>query len=280
MRNVKTTLFLGLATTLLTTMSFMAPPRSTGAAANGLGDRTGGPVASSTCSTCHSGGSFGADFNIIIKDGAGAVVTEYIPGSVYTIEYEVTGTSGTGAAFQAVTLNSSNAQAGTFSNLQANTKVTPLNNRSYVEHSSPAALSGGSFKFIADWTAPIVGTGSVNFYGVGLVTNGNGGTSGDQASSAKSVALTEASTVGIEKNTFSELISIFPNPTNNDVALTVNDALENLTVKVFSTAGKLISTNVYSNQNSIALALGDEKGVYFVNVSQDDKEAVYRVIKQ
>lgn len=278
MKNVKTTLFLGLTATFITTLSFMAPPRSTGPASAGIGDRTGSPISSGNCSVCHSGGSFSSDLAIVIKDGLGTVVTEYLPGTVYTVEYNVTGT-GNGAGVQGVALDASNSQAGTFSNVQANTKITPLGNIEYLEHSAPGTITGGGFKFIADWTAPTAGTGAVSFYGTGNVINLNGSTSGDNPTTTKTISLTEANTVEVAVNEFKSLVSLFPNPTNNNVTLAVKEAMDNLTVEVFSTSGKLLSTNVYNNQSTISLILGNEKGIYFVKVSQDNNEATYRVVK-
>ena len=54
--------------------------RSGGAAANGLGDRTGSPLSSSTCSACHSGGSFSPAFTTVVKDAGQNPVTSYTPG--------------------------------------------------------------------------------------------------------------------------------------------------------------------------------------------------------
>jgi hypothetical protein len=166
--------------------------RSGGAAAVLNQDRTGSPLSSGTCAACHSGGVFGTAISITVKNTGGTAVTSYIPGVTYSVEFNVTSGTGFTYAMQGVALNTANTQAGSFGiPTSTNTQVTTLNGRQYLEHSSPATGSG-NFTFIAPWVAPVTGTGSVNFYGIGLTANGNGGTSGDQASLTTTISLSEA----------------------------------------------------------------------------------------
>lgn len=72
-----------------------APTRSNGTAAMIAQDRTGGPLSSGTCGSCHSGGNYGTTFTIEVKDAGNNVVTSYTPNATYTIEYPVNTTSGT-----------------------------------------------------------------------------------------------------------------------------------------------------------------------------------------
>ena len=46
------------------------PTYSGGAGSGGLGDRTGSPLSSGTCTACHSGGAFNASLAIQVFDGA------------------------------------------------------------------------------------------------------------------------------------------------------------------------------------------------------------------
>jgi hypothetical protein len=156
---------------------------SSGPASSNI-DRTGGPLSGGqTCSSCHSGGSFGTTVTIIVKNSNGVSVSTYIPGSSYTVEYQVSKASGTPAGFgmQSVALGSNQAQAGNFTVvLTPNSKISTLNSRKYAEHSSIS--SSGFFSYT--WVAPSSNIGNVTFYSVGMAVNGNGGTSGDQSSSA------------------------------------------------------------------------------------------------
>ena len=78
---------------------------SGGRAAGGQ-DKTGSPVSSGTCSGCHSGGSFGASVAATLKDVGGNVVTSYVPGDTYTLEIQVSNSTGSPAGYgaQAVAL--------------------------------------------------------------------------------------------------------------------------------------------------------------------------------
>ncbi|MBL4650633.1 MAG: T9SS type A sorting domain-containing protein [Aureispira sp.] len=167
--------------------------RSGGAAANGLGDRTNSPLGvGSTCSACHSGGSFNPTFSINVKDANQNTVTSYTPGQSYTIEFNVTAGLGSpsGYGMQAVALSggSGNPQAGTMGAvISSNTQITTQNSRSYVEHSGINA----SGTFLVNWTAPASGFGTVNLHGVGLAINSNSSTSGDETTSSTILSLTE-----------------------------------------------------------------------------------------
>lgn len=154
-------------------------------------DRTGGPVASSTCSACHSGGNFNAMLSAVVTDAGGNVVTTYIPGQAYTVTFTVSSNSTTASkAFQGVALNSTNGSTGTWSNPQTGVRLSSVSGRQYVEHSSPKT-GGANVTFVATWTAPASGTGNVTFYAAGVVANRNGSTSGDQPTSGISLTLTE-----------------------------------------------------------------------------------------
>ena len=168
------------------------PPRSNGAAAMGLGDRTGSPIggANSSCANCHSGGAFAPTISIDVKDASMNSITSYVPGTTYTIEYTVAAGSGSpsGYGFQGVALNASNGAAGSLvSALTSNTQIVTIGGVDYLEHQG--ASSSGVFQ--SSWTAPAAGSGAVSIYGRGLATNGNGGTSGDATSASVVFGLIE-----------------------------------------------------------------------------------------
>ena len=163
------------------------PTYSGGPGTGGLGDRTGSPVSSATCTSCHSGGSYGASISIQFLDGANPV-TSYLPGNSYNIVYTINGSS-PGFGFQGgVLVASNNAGAGTFSSPVGNTQFVTISGRPYIEHVNGPSTVGD---FGATWTAPASGTGTVNFYAIGLAANSNGGTSGDQVTSPTSISITE-----------------------------------------------------------------------------------------
>ncbi|XOV69229.1 MAG: T9SS type A sorting domain-containing protein [Fluviicola sp.] len=167
-----------------------APPRSGGLANIANQDRTGSPISSGLCSSCHFGGSFAPSFQVEVKDAGNNVVNSYTPGAQYTVEYTVAATSGSpgGYGMQATMLTSSNANAGNHGTVNtANTQVSTIGGVQFLEQSG---VNSSGF-FSVNWTAPVAGTGTVTIYGNGIAVNGNGGTSGDSGSSAFSLSLSE-----------------------------------------------------------------------------------------
>ncbi|MFT6982146.1 MAG: hypothetical protein ACJAUD_000913 [Crocinitomicaceae bacterium] len=161
------------------------PPRSGGAGANGLGDRTGSPLSAATCAQCHGGGSFGASISMQLLDGA-VPVTSYTAGTNYTVVYTVTGSS-SAFGFQGGALTSTNTSGGAFSSPSAGTQLVTISGRPYIEHIGASAT--GTFQ--STWTAPVANSGSISFYGIGLAANGNGVTSGDEVTAPAVMTITE-----------------------------------------------------------------------------------------
>lgn len=163
------------------------PPFSGGPGTGGLGDRTGSPISSGTCAACHSGGSFGASTVVELINGSGNVVTSYTSGQLYTIRTTVSGSS-SGFGSQTVALTATNANAGSMSSPSANAQLVTISGRDYFEHDNGPSATG---VFEVTWSAPTIGTGTVNIYGIGLAVNENGGTSGDQSTATAVASITE-----------------------------------------------------------------------------------------
>jgi len=209
MKNIKTALFLAsiCAFTIVffsfkTTKTshnlnidlFDDDPRSGGVGAILNQDRTGSPVSLGNCASCHSGGSGTTTVGITMKNSSGTAVTQYTAGATYTLELNVSGTSGNRRAVQGVVLTTANAQAGVLSGATGFSAISTVSGRQYLEHSTPAT-SLASYVFSATWTAPAAGTGTVTVYSSGLAANNNGVTSGDLASANASLSITELSVV-------------------------------------------------------------------------------------
>lgn len=184
MNTHKTLVFIGAAVAVIALAS-----RSSGVAEMLNQDRTGAPGSSIPCFQCHNTGSFSTAMNIELQDGLGTPITAYVPGEEYTAVYTVTSNgSPSGYGFQATSLLSDNTtNGGAFSAPSSNAQLEDVGGRHIVEHNSTSA----SNTFTATWTAPAVGSGSVDFYAAGNVVNGNGGTSGDNGTTAVSLSISE-----------------------------------------------------------------------------------------
>ncbi|MEY3322177.1 MAG: hypothetical protein RLZZ417_1760 [Bacteroidota bacterium] len=174
-------------------------------------DRTGSPIGIGTCGSCHDGGNFSPVINVSLLEGD-QQVTRYIPGKLYQIKVTIEGKNNPKEyGFQLVALSGSNhQQAGNFGQAPAGFRQIILDNRKYIEQSSPRTTNS----FLIPWTAPSSGTGVVRFYASGLVTNNNNGTGGDSPIHLTTpVSVSESVSSFI--STIPELkvnVNIYPNP--------------------------------------------------------------------
>ncbi|MEX2595813.1 MAG: choice-of-anchor V domain-containing protein, partial [Salibacteraceae bacterium] len=181
-----------------------------------------------TCTSCHTGGSFGTvsvEFSMV--DTAGNEVSEYAPNQVYTISVGVESSTGSpsGYGFQMIDIqNDGGNPIGGFSNPGTDTKLSNSSSRQYAEHSAPS-VSGD---FLVDWTAPDSGAGSVTFFLGANAVNGNGLNNLDNAVLADfSISeldgdTTDTDTVpdGVLENSIAKnQMSVFPNPATDQIQL-------------------------------------------------------------
>ncbi len=181
MRQTSTLLFAALTVVYFSSYS-------TGPARGGVDGTSSGLSNSTKCASCHSGGSFGNVTSFTLLDAEGQAQTSYRPGETYKVRVEIaTTTTPGGYGFQLLLIDGQKAQAGTYGTPPANTRISTLGGRNYLEQMR--RLSSGTIE--ADWTAPASGTGTITAYAVGNAVNANGGTSGDQPNEAI-VTLTES----------------------------------------------------------------------------------------
>jgi hypothetical protein len=137
-----------------------------------------------TCQSCHNPGPITCALSISLLDENSDPVTQYMPGKEYIARVQINSTSAgvNGYGFQMIALKKiGNTDLKGFKDMGVNGyKLSTIQNgRIYAEHSGVSA----SNTFDVQWVAPVVGTGSVNFYASGNAVNNNGLTSGDGASS-------------------------------------------------------------------------------------------------
>jgi len=138
---------------------------------------TGAPF-DGTCNGCHSGGNF-----------QGTVEVSGMPGTVsantaYPLSITVTPTGGSPirGGFQLVAVDGNNANCGNLANSNAQSGTEFFGGREYLEHRGGKAFGGNPISWDFTWTSPSsVAGNTVKFYMIGNFTNGNGGTSGDNA---------------------------------------------------------------------------------------------------
>ncbi|TDR25325.1 choice-of-anchor V domain-containing protein [Flavobacterium cheniae] len=252
--------------------------RSTGPAANGLGDRTGSPIAGGgTCTACHGGGSYSPSITLNITDNLGNPITNYVAGVEYNLSFTITNSSGTPAGYgmQATALFANNTAAGTFSTPSSNAQIIPVSGRSYFEHNMRSTTS----TFTSKWTAPSAGNGAVTFYFVGNAVNGTGGTSGDTPTAATTRTLNE--TLSTSDFTFQNNIKLEQNPIKDALKISLTERYQNIDLEIFDISGKSIFNKKYTDVSLINEDVNLSTGVYFVKLkNEDNSKATLKLVKE
>lgn len=256
---------LTLFTFLLFGLSVVMMSHAGGRAKQHQQGNTGAPGDNNlVCSTCHQGGNFGASIEIRMTDSDGNEVTEYEAGNTYTISAMVnTTTAPVGYGLQMVGLiNASEENAGSFSTPSTNAQLVDLADRIYLEQ---AGLSASN-TFTTEWTAPDSGSGSVTFYAAGHAANGNGQSSGDQATtgSAEFGENVVESTVDYDANLF----SVNPNPVQDFTLISLDKEIKG-TYSIISNSGQLVtSKEIPSTQFNIDMTTFNA-GIYTLILSNE-----------
>lgn len=139
-------------------------------------DRTGSPLSTGSCNSCHAGGNFSPSISVQLLDGVNPV-TQYQPNKAYTLRVRITASGNPGRyGFQAVALTGSDdSNAGAFGAAPAGFRVVTLSGRAYAEQSSPRT----SNTMDIPWTAPATAGENIRFYAAGIAANHNGSSDGD-----------------------------------------------------------------------------------------------------
>ena len=131
----------------------------------------------SNCAACHSTDPHtGGTFAIIAP-------AKYFPGRTYhvTVQHQSPDTTRKRWGYELLALAGTN-NAGSFTNLSANTQIITENGRQYSEHTSQGTFAGqtGGATWQVDWTAPASNVGSIKLYASGNQANNGTGPNGDQ----------------------------------------------------------------------------------------------------
>ena len=230
--------------------------------------KTGAP-GENNCTQCHSGNA--------ISNSAVAFISfsgtnnKYIPGSTYTINVELVGAPSPKNGFEIVALrNSDDTNIGNIAITDAtNTQLKTGGGRTYVTHTS-SGNSITSWNF--DWTAPTNQEGDITFYVASIVSNNNGGSSGDEVHLKELVIQEDASSAVIEQETIVDLDnSLKLLNDNNYITTTLNsDESNDILTTVVSLNGKVIYSNygvISKGKNTLETIDFNQfsKGIYIIN---------------
>jgi hypothetical protein len=246
---------------------------------SGITGRTGSP-GETTCSVCHGGG--GGTTNVLISGSPVFVSNQYIPGQTYTVTVNVTNNSFTKFGFNAEILNASNANAGNITTALAGVQIVNVTRKNVTQTTAKTGTGSAIFQFT--WVAPLTGTATI--YAAGNAVDGTGGTSGD-ATGAATLILTPDLSAGINETTISGIsgLNVYPNPIKSEFKISYN-LIENSNVKaaLYNLQGQelmeITNENQISGAHLLEASLPSDlaKGVYFVKLSVNGKQAAQRLI--
>jgi hypothetical protein len=222
---------------------------------------------SNTCTTCHSGGDFGATVTIQTEVPAGG----YALNTSYGIQVDVTG-SGSKHGFQITAEKiSDNSKVGTFVADGTDNKL--VNTGTHVTHTS-AGNAKKSWNF--NWTSPTVDVGAVKFYVAALAANGTGNTDGDQVVTASTGNF---NVLGVAKEQQLDF-SLYPNPSSDNITIQLPSGLAKADLNIFDTAGRLIKNAKITVQNRLLNVAELSSGVYVLKIQSEGKIGTKQFIKE
>ncbi|MFK7935181.1 MAG: choice-of-anchor V domain-containing protein [Saprospiraceae bacterium] len=270
--------FFGLATAL-----FLGLGNTGGAGAVQNADRTNGPAADGFCgnSFCHDDGQFSPTLDIqLLADGT--PVENYVPGETYTLAVTINA-SGSPAeyGFQAVALDESDANTGSFGTPVSGQQITTLGNgNSYWEHQG--AQNTNAFEI--EWTAPADAAGAITFYSAGIAANDGNGSGGDgAANSSLSVAPMVSSVFGVEA--LPVQVQISPNPVQDIANVQISTAERSeLQLNIFNTNGQLVqnqTANVAAGDHQLEVNTTDlAAGIYHLQLTDGERVKTVKMLKK
>lgn len=240
--------------------------RNSGGAAPG---RTGAP-GETNCTACHSGSVLdGSNENILTVLSGTTPVTEYIPGSVYTVSLTMTSNPAK-KGFQSTALDATDVMAGTFT--AGTTTSISGTSKKYANHKSTSNTSATP-AWTWSWTAPATNVGDVTFYVAANKANNNNNDTGDQIYLSQHT-ISAPSGAGIEENvsTVSGL-SLGIDALNSKLKMSFNSLISGeMTINLLDLNGRVVlnkeigTSMIGKNEQTIQLPSDLKNGIYVVHL--------------
>ena len=82
-----------------------------------------------------------------------------------------------------------------------------------------------------------------------------------------------------EEIDISNTIKVFPNPTNGEVYISLENSVDELNIEVFTIKGELVLQESYFNTDRIKLNLDNKPGIYLVRLTGSEINKMIRIIK-
>ncbi|MGN6569411.1 MAG: choice-of-anchor V domain-containing protein [Flavipsychrobacter sp.] len=261
-----------------------------GPAAQANLDLTGAAGGSANCNTggCHANNSSSTQDTIYVIDKTtGMPVTQYTPGTVYTVRLSGTNsnTALTHFGFQLSAVKSDLSQAGTFAVTSSSTHIKTLSSRQIVEHNGAIAGTGNKYAVTMNWTAPVKGSGDVTFHGILNAVNYNGTNDyGDIPNPATPLTITENTSAAVA-DIFSDIaVNAYPNPASATLTVEVGNATGVYVITTYDLSGRKImsqSSELTGANNKINISTASwDAGIYLLQIAKDGATHTLRIIRR
>lgn len=223
-----------------------------------------------TCSTnggCHNSSSTPASQDMISTN---VPSNGYAPGSSYDITINISDEGTSVWGFEMMAEDKNGLPVGAFSN---NSQVNSLNSGLRATHKFASSSSSNAQTWIANWTAPASGTGSVTFYVSAMAANGNGNNRGDRVF-IDTISITENTSANIaELENFQ--INLYPNPATQKIVIA---GYENTSsnIKVINSMGETVMSGSFKNALNISELAS---GTYYLKIIENNRVFIKRFSK-
>jgi len=255
------------------------------------GGYTGAPTTNLTCASsgCHSGSPTTDATKFTLKMSTSAIglqdasatvtsSTTYVPGNTYWVSMALNGTSSR-YGFSFTALNSSNAQAGTFTITDPNNTVL-VNGSKDVSHKN---ANNTKSDWIWKWNAPST-SNPVSFYMAGMLSNGNGNTTGDDVYKS-SVTINAGAPTSVNEASILRGVSVFPTQTMGDFAMNIESSINTeVSIELIDIAGmktsNLFNGKLTEGSNNFRFNISDlNAGNYIVAATSNGNRITRQLIK-
>lgn len=251
-----------ISSCLIITIAFAVNLNFTNATASSPPNTTAGAPADgggATCTSCHAGTATQTT-GVISSDIPG---TGFIGGTTYNFTVSMSGASAYGFEMTPQT-PTSNVGLGTWI-AGAGSSVSGK----YIKQS--AKKTGANATWTFQWTAPSTAT-TVTFYGAFNYANNNFNTSGDVIKTSSITYL--ANTSGVSENDNIVSVSVFPNPTTDDLYIASNKSFSD--GSIYGLDGKLVKAISEQELGSKIISVSElPSGIYYLHISTESNKTYY-----
>jgi len=235
---------------------FLTYPEITKGKENGSpGGKTNSPKDNgNNCTDCH---------NTQLNNGQGSVMIstdiqnfQYIPGETYSITVTASHPVFTTYGFE-LTAETPTSKAGIFTIVNSS-QTQLVNGGNAVTHKITGILGSSTKNWTVNWTAPSVGTGTVDFFVCALNGNGDGDNSGDEVHTYI-YTVSEQQSASIEEK--KKFLSVFYSDGKINIDATHTIKL----INIYNINGQIIKS--INSDNKIISSSEFSDGIYIIEIS-------------